>query len=295
MPRVLKTLSAEHEVTALWWGKLGLSVGDMSGFVYLWPTDDAPTGGLCHLGEQRRYLPHSLAVSSLCDLGPLLISCSLDGSISRWDSRSDTFGRIGERISDPVRVYPLDFNASVVIGTASGDIFFYSMDSDSMTKMIHLFESSVISFALHPTARQIFVLGVTELVLFGLDNNSIVNQVTVSVDCCTCCSVTLDGLSCAVSTTEGTVRIVDVVSFTEVGSIVFDQAELNAVARFNYGKSFVVTSTDGRVGVFDVRKMIKEKGLKVGRWPLLALAVNETIGKAAVAGCDPTVTLLDFE
>jgi WD40 repeat protein len=225
----------------------------------------------------------------------LLISCSLDGSISRWDSRSAKFGRIAERISDPVRVHPLESDAAVVIGTASGDIFFYSMESDAVTKTFHLFESSVISFSLHPTARQLFVLGVTELVLFGLDDDATVSQVTVSVDCCTCCSVTLDGLSCAVSTTEGTVRIVDVVSFTEVGSIVFDQAELNTVAGFNYGKSFVVTSTDGRVGVFDVRKMIKDKGLKVGKWPLLALAVNETIGKAAVAGCDPTVTLLDFE
>jgi hypothetical protein len=41
--------------------------------------------------------------------------------------------------------------------------------------------------------------------------------------------------------------------------------------------------------------MVKEPGLKVGKRPLIALSVNEDIGKASVAGCDTPITIIDFE
>jgi hypothetical protein len=39
--------------------------------------------------------------------------------------------------------------------------------------------------------------------------------------------------------------------------------------------------------------MVKSPSLKVGKKPLVCLIVNEKIGKAAVAVCEPTI--LDFE
>jgi WD40 repeat protein len=150
-------------------------------------------------------------------------------------------------------------------------------------------------FARNPIAPQLFVLTTRELALIGIEDGACLKRVAITASCCTCCAVAGDGHSCAISTMEGTVRIVDVVTFAEVGSIFFDQMELHTVASYDSGKHFVVTSADGRIGLFDLRKMVTEPALKVGKKPLLALSVNETIGKACVAGCHASVPILDFE
>jgi WD40 repeat protein len=106
MPRVLKTLASESEVTSLWWSQLGIIAGGLSGEVSLWPTDDSADGGLCHLGEPVHRSIHILAVLSVCNIGSLIISCSLDGSICQWDG-ADISEALPTGISDPLQVFPL--------------------------------------------------------------------------------------------------------------------------------------------------------------------------------------------
>jgi WD40 repeat protein len=294
MPRVLKTLASEGEITSLWWSDLGLIAGDLSGEVSLWPTDNSTDGGLCHLGEPVHRPIHTLAVTSVCSIGPLIISCSLDGSIFQWDC-SETSKPLSTTISDPFQVFPLISDNVILIGTVSGVAVFYSMTDESIVNSVQLFSTPIVKFAIHPTARQFFALTQKELAIVEIDGGIVVNKVVVSAGCCTCCAVSGDGYSCAISTTEGAARILDVVSFVEVGSIFFEESELNAIAAYDYGKHFVVTSVDGRIGLFDLRKMVKEPGLKVGKKPLIALSVNGEIGKASVAGCETPITIIDFE
>jgi WD40 repeat protein len=238
---------------------------------------------------------HKLAVSSICSIADFVISCSLDGSLIQWDPGSQAHRRIAESIPDPIRVYPYETEKILFIGTVSGSVALFSIESGSPLSVVTLFNTAVVSFAVHPTAKKFVSLSPQELVLWTINPLQEERRLKLSVDCCTCCSVTPDGFSCAVSTTEGTARIVDLVSFTEVGCIVFDQSELNTIAGRDFGKQFVVTSCDGKIGVFDIRKMVKQKGLKVGKKPLIALAVSEKVGKAAVAGCDNIITLIDFD
>jgi WD40 repeat protein len=230
----------------------------------------------------------------LSDFGTSVISCSLDNTVFVI-GQSGRPRQIGANIADPACVLALESSGRLFIGTLSGMAFVLAADSFAVVHSVKLFDSPIVRFDVHPTAAQLFALSETELVMVGWENGTVMKRVSITVDCCTSCAVSTDGFSVAISTTEGTVRIVDVVAFKEVGSIVFDEIELNAVAGYDYGKHFVVAAMDGKVGVFDLRKMVKEQGVKVGMKPLVALAVNQEIGKAAVAGWESAITLIDFE
>jgi hypothetical protein len=52
---------------------------------------------------------------------------------------------------------------------------------------------------------------------------------------------------------------VDLISFAEVGSIFFDESELNAIAAYDYGKHFVVTSMDGRLAFLMFERWSKSR------------------------------------
>jgi WD40 repeat protein len=293
MPRVLKNLPTREEVTALCWAEFGLVAGDISGSLTIWPTDDTAKGGVCHLAASIDPLRvHSLAVCSLCAIGVSVISCGLDNAV--FVSAPDAPPRrIAAEIADPSTALALESERRLCVGTLSGIVHVFEIDTFQPVYTIEIFKSPIVRLSSHPTSGGFFGLSETELVLIGLEG-AIEKRVPIEVDCCTSCAVTPDGYSVAVGTTEGTVRIVDAVAFREVGAIVFDETELNEVGHYDYGKHFVVAAMDGKVGVFDIRKMVKEPGVKVGGKPLVALAVRQAIGKAAVAGCESAVTLLDF-
>jgi WD40 repeat protein len=221
-----------------------------------------------------------------------VVSCGLDGAIFLSD-RTAPPRRIAADIPDPSTTLAVESEHRLFVGALSGLAHVLETDTFQTIAEIRVFQSPIIRLSLHPTKRQFFALSETELILLSIDG-AIEKRLLIEVDCCTSCAATPDGYSVAIATTEGTVRIVDVVAFREVGAIVFDETELNELALYDYGKHFVVASMDGKVGVFDIRKMVKEPGVKVGGKPLLALTVRQAIGKAAVAGCESAVTLLDF-
>jgi hypothetical protein len=68
-------------------------------------------------------------------------------------------------------------------------------------------------------------------------DGAILKKVLITVGCCTARAVSED---------------------REVGSIGFDEIELKVIAGYNYGRHFAVTSMNGTVRVFDVRRMVME-------------------------------------
>jgi WD40 repeat protein len=295
MPRVLKNLPTQEEVTALCWRKPGLIAGDILGGISIWPPTVQSEGGVCRLGEPHRYEVHHFAVCSVSSIGMSVISCGLDNAVFMIGPSFPVPRQIAPDIPDPACVLVHESENRLFIGTLSGVVHVLETDRFTNVFSVKLFQSPIVGIEIHPIDHQFFALSEKELVSVDLKNETILKRVLITVDCCTACAVSEDGFSIAISTTEGTTRIVDVTAFREVGSIVFDEVELNAIAGYNYGRHFAVASMDGKVGVFDVRKLVKEQGLKVWTKPIVALAVNQEIGKAAVAGWDNAVTLFDFE
>lgn len=294
--QVLRDLPAGNsEVTSLYWNDKGLFAGDLEGKIFIYETDNSPAGGQCHLGQCNKYDAHSLAVSSICCVNDSVISCSIDGTVSVM--KISTKKKSGEiPVNDCFVLCPVESMKLVVLGTISGNIYFYDISKENLSEPLKVFENlSVCSISLHPTENKIGVLSNKEFVLIDLDKREELNRLKMTADKCTCCAMSDNALSCVISTTEGSVRIVDLITFKEVGCVVIDQTELNKVASIDYGKRFVLIGCNGKVTLFNLNKMMKETANIIERKPLLALAIQQVDMKIAVAGCDKNITLLGFQ
>ena len=294
--QVLRDLPAGNsEVTSLYWNDKGLFAGDLEGKVFIYETDNSPSGGQCHLGQCNKYDAHGLAVSSICCVGDNVISCSIDGTISIMNLATKEIGS-SIPVTDCFVLCPVESMNLVILGTVSGLIYFYDISKQNLSDPLKLFENlSVCSISLHPTENKAGVLSNKEFVLIDLDDRKEINRLKMTADKCTCCAISDNALSCVISTTEGSVRIVDLITFKEVGCVVIDQTELNKVASIDYGKRFVLIGCNGKVTLFNLNKMMKETGNIIERKPLLALAIQQVDMKIAVAGCDKNITLLGFQ
>lgn len=294
--QVLRDLPAgEFEVTSLYWNDKGLFAGDLNGNIFIYETDNSPLGGQCHLGRCADYKVHSLAVSSICCVGDYVFSCSIDGTVSMMSVTTKTQPK-KISVTDCFVLCPVESMNIVVLGTVSGSVLFYDISKKEVSEPLKLFENSAVcSISLHPTEKKIGVLSSQEFVLVDIDKREEVQRLKMTADKCTCCAMSDNALSCVISTTEGSVRIVDLITFKEVGCVVIDQTELNKVASIDYGKRFVLIGCNGKVTLFNLNKMMKETGNIIERKPLLALAIQQVDMKIAVAGCDKNITLLGFQ
>ncbi|OHT04640.1 hypothetical protein TRFO_27776 [Tritrichomonas foetus] len=297
MLRAIKDLSAEDvEVSAIYWNKKGLFGGDLNGRIHIYETDNSNEGGLCHLGKIQSYDAHSLAVTSIACISNLVVSCSLDGSIYKYNLGTGENEKIAENINDCFILCPVESMNALLLGTTSGHLYIYTVSSKSLSEPIKIFDDTAInSISLHPTLHKAAILSETELIYFDIDNKTIEKRLKMTADSCTCAAISDNALSCVVTTTEGSVRVVDMITFKEVGCVFIEKTELNKVAPIDYGKRFIITGCNGKVFLFNLNTMLKEPGLAAGKKPLLALAVQPTDMKIAVSGCENTIKLLDFD
>ncbi|KAH0786017.1 hypothetical protein GPJ56_010074 [Histomonas meleagridis] len=293
--RVIKTISLEDtEVTSIFWSSKGLVSGALNGSVLYWPTDDSPNGGMCHIGEMKEYSDHSLAVTSVCIVGDYLVSSSLDGKISKIQISDSKISSISS-IKDPCVLSPIGSSNLFLVGTATGTLYKLSIDSDTIVSSLDLFKEAICSIAEHPTNNESLILSSSELKIVNHDTMQVTQTIDLSGICCTCVSISDDGLTAVITATDGSVRVIDLVSFKQVGCIVFDGSELHRIQPIEFGRRFVVAGADGRVSFVNLEKMLKEKGLKIGSSPILALAVQKEKNIIAVAGFDGNITFLDYE
>lgn len=297
--QVLRDLPAGNsEVTSLYWCEKGLFAGDLDGNIFIYETDNSPSGGQCHIGQCHNFKVHNLAVSSICYINDNVFSCSLDGNVSTLKFNAQGKNDISsiKSITDCFVICPVGSMDMVLFGTTSGSLYFYDISKENLSEPLKLFtNSAVCSISLHPTENKVGVLSNQEFVLVNLDKREEEKRLKITADKCTCCAISDNALSCVISTTEGSVRIVDMITFKEVGCVVIDQTELNKVASIDYGKRFVLIGCNGKVTMFNLNTMLKETGNIIERKPLLALAVQPVDMKIAVAGCDKNITLLGFE
>lgn len=305
--RVLKGLSENDDsITALHWGKLGLAAGSVMGDIFVWPKDISINGGLCHLGDSQTYHNHTMAITSLSSLGNSVISISLDESIFATEivnpltspdfetSGLKTGQRILTEIKEPFGIQTIEKLGLIFISTLQGYVYVADRNYNIKSKS-QILNSEIISLSVHESSNRGVVIGTKELIMFDLTTLEILKRLTITADNCNCVCFSTDGLSILVTTTEGTLRIVDSVSFKEVGCQKFDIGELNDVMPINYGKRYIIAGSEGKVGLFNLNKMIKELGLKVSSGMMKCVAVQDEDMKIAVAGSDNMINLLDFD
>ena len=294
--RVIKTIeTGKSEVTALSWTDKGLFCGDLNGIIYIFKRDESQDGGSCKIKDSQSFSHHQLAVSSICNIGDYVFSSSLDGTICKHNIDTNASQNVAESVNDCFTMIAVEHMNMVIFGTTSGSIYFYNVNDDSVSEPIKLFQESICSFSLHPTENKVVVLTNKEFLLFNLDTKEEEKRIGITADCCTDVSFADNALSCVVSTTEGTARVVDMISMKEVGCVVIDDTELNKVQSIQYGKRFIMIGCNGKVCLFNLNQMIKEPGLQVARAPVLALAVNTKLNKIAVSGFGSSIALIDFD
>ena len=304
--RIVKGISASDDtITALHWGSLGLVAGSVTGDLFVWPVDMTPDGGLCHLNDYQFYDTHKMAVSSISSIEDLVISISLDESIYATKIVNNTLveesekkpQHVGQRIlteiKEPFSVQTVPNLGLIFISTLEG--FVYAVDKEFNIKAKKQFiNSEIVALSVHGPSNRGAIIGSRDLILFDLSTLEIVKKLTITADNLDSLCFSTDGLSILITTTEGTLRIVDTIAFREVGCQKFDIGELNDLAPINYGKRYIVAGSEGKVGVFNLNHMIKETGIKVASGLVKCVAVQQDDMKVAVAGADNMITLLDF-
>ena len=294
--RVLKGLSAgDDTITALYWGDSGLCAGSIAGDVFVWPKDQTLDGGLCHLGSSITFKAHEMAVTSVACLNDVIVSISLDGKIFASNIKEQKLGQVFGEIGSPFCIAANEKTNMFFIGTLDGRVFSIDAKEMQIKKECRFLTSEVVSISVHPMSNNGCAMSNTEIVLFDLETLEAKKRLRITADCCNCVTFSTDGLSLLITTTEGTIRVVDTVSFVEVGCQKFDIGELNDIMPIDYGKRYVVAGSEGKIGVFNLNKMIKEKGLKVSSGLVKCVAVQQEFMKIAVGGGDAMINLLDFD
>lgn len=295
--RVIKTLDIEDKhISCLHWDENGLTSGTLEGSIIFYPRDETSNGGICHIGAPKTYDDiHSLSITSICFCGGLCVSCGLDGKIAIINTGNDEFESkiICADVNDAYTIIGID-NRFAVVGTISGKLYKINVLDDKVEGELELASETICKLEKNKMNNRLLAMDSEEVIEIDYENMNVTNKIKLEGVCCTCLSVSDDGLTAIVTTTEGTVRVVDLVAWRQVGCTVFEHNELNRVGEIEFGRRFVVGGSDGRVAFFNLTKMIKEKGLKIGNDPILAMAIQYGGNIAAVSGCTSSITFLDY-
>ena len=279
------SLEDGNDITALCWPADGIFAGDIGGGVRVWKASETEKRSHVDPEPTIRCEVHSLAVNSIDVHHHCVITSSLDGTVHKTSIENFDSEQIATEVEDPIQV--CSTNDFILIGNASGTLFIYSDEGATLTATIPVFKDvPIVSICFKEDTGKIFVLSPHELAMVDIKTQKEEKRCLISAPEVTCAALTDDGYSCAVSATDGTVRMVDVVSFREVGLAVMEQCELNKIAALDYGKKFVVTSMVGMMRLLETRGMKAGTRLNIGKQPLLALAVNKEYGMMAVAKGD---------
>ena len=297
--RVLKNMSANDSiVTALYWSNLGLVAGTINGEIIFWKRDLGKEGGLSHLSQSEIFQVQKMAISSVTTIGNKIISISLDGSIYMINTETEEIEQILTNLYMPFCVVSNELNENkkeLFVATLDGKVCLINGEDLSIQKSENIFETEISSISLHPQTNKGCVLTKSAIALFSLDSLKVIKRLRITADCCDSLTFSTDGFSILVTTTEGTLRVVDTISFKEVGCQKFEIGELNDLCPIDYGKRYIIAGSESKVGIFNLTKMVKEKGLKVGNGLVKCVAVQPEDMKIAVGGGNSMITLLDFD
>lgn len=295
--RVVKTLEHEGQhISTLHWCEKGLAAGTLEGSVFFYPRDETPNGGICKIGVPKAYdNAHALSVTSLCFCGDLCVSCGLDGKLSRVDI-ADTESAASffcESVCDAYAIISID-DDHLIVGTVSGKLVKVHAGDGNVVRELQISDETICKLEMNKMNKKVLAMDSQNVVEVDVEDMIVTNKIKLEGVCCTCFSISDDGLTAVVTTTEGSVRVIDLVAWRQVGCTVFEHNELNRVAEIEFGKRFVVGGSDGRVAFFNLSKMIKEKGLKIGNEPIVAMAIQYGGNITAVSGCTSNITFLDY-
>ena len=289
--RVIKCLSqSDEEITSLFWSDVGLLAGTIEGSIHIWPTDKTPNGGLCFLGEPYTVSHSSLAVSSICTNSSTVFFTTLDGELFKFSLKKNDISLIEDC---PESFSLFSYSEGALIGSLDGCIYFYSVDDGKVIKSVYAFDTPIVSIA--SFKNKIYVLSQTKVAEIDFESFTVIRETEISASQCNGIAASADGYSLIVATSDGSLRIIDTVTFKEVGAQFLNSISLNAVAQITDNPQFVATGSDGKIQIFNMETMTRETALRVNRESLKPLAMHPEEKNFAVAGGDNMITLIGFE
>ena len=294
--RFIKKLNIKNTIkTALYWSDLGLICGDITGHIYIWKKDDSQKGGLSHLSSDAQDFPaHKMAVSSLTSIGTNIISISLDGTIFVSNVETKEVKQILSNLYMPFCISCNESTQQILIGTLDGKVHLIDALNFTIQKTETVFQTEIQAIAIHPQTNKGCALTKREIALFDLDSLNVTKKLTITADCCDSLTFSSDGFSILVTTAEGTLRVVDSISFKEVGCQKYDDGELNDICPINFGKSYVIAGSAGKLCLFNLTKMSKETGLQIDKDGFIkCVATQPGMNDATIAvACGCSITLV---
>jgi len=288
MARVLKTLTGDYFIpTAMTWCEIGLVVGSVDGKV-LYFKKDLESGGICQLSDCARLYTHKYAVSSVCYVNGRVYSCSIDGKLMvYYEQKAEEINTV----TDPYFI--TSNNGFVYVGNLDGVLYKIEPLTQSIVETAKIFDEPIVCVDFYPGYDKGLALCSKKLVIFDANSLEKIKTLNLTTDECTSMMITKDCYTCLVTAVDGTIRVIDLVSFKEVGCKFLDIGELNGITNFDDVSRYLVVSSQGKACIFNSSLMIKESSIKVCKTYLKSVVTNPDNLQIAVAGGEKSITILD--
>lgn len=144
--------------------------------------------------------------------------------------------------------------------------------------------------------KKIFVFALSKNKLIQVDLKTFEVQKTLEfyTEICNCFSISPDGLTGIATSSDGTIRIVDIISLKEIGCQLIHECEINDLVSIQQGTYFITTDMKGYVGRFNLKLMRVEQSLNISKYFLKPIAAHPTEFLVAVGGQEPGISILKF-
>lgn len=291
MSSIIKTISCNDlSVTSLSWTDIGLSIGCIDGTIFFCGTSTT-RGTLVRIKDPISYKEHKFAISSLCSLGNVVISISLDESIGFYNSVDLSF-HSKNIVPRPFCLCSCPNFNCFFVGSIDGSIFI--IKNENVEKSLKISSDPISSLAYVPQTHSSLILSKNKLFQLDLGKMQVIKELTLLTKQCNCISVSFDGFTTVITANDGTIRIVDIISFREIGCQLIHECELNDIVTNQDGTMFVTTDMKGYVGRFSVESMSLHPAMNISKYFLKAIACHPTEFLIAVGGQEPGVSVLKF-
>ena len=247
-------------------------------------------------GNELRVLHgHSKAVLAVAITpdGRRAISGSIDTTVRVWDLASGAMVRVLKGHTEAVNAVVVTSDGRRIIsGSSDKTVRMWDLEGGKQMECLEIREGSgwVQGIALIPGDRRLLVRSERLLILFGLDRSGPARSWDGATRAITSLAVTADGRRAISGSFDATLKIWDLESYAEVGTLRGHTMGVSAIAVTRDGRRAISGSSDGTIRIWDL------EGSASGREPETGSLLIAPDGSWAVSqSADRTVRIWDVQ